>query len=567
MYARHVTRIVHQLDGMWDFVFLGDVSPDSVDPASLTFDDRLPVPSAFDAFPAYAGRRGVGVYRLMVRCTPQTAGRLFFGAVSFWGRVFVDGRPVGEHSGGYTGFWLDAPATEHSVRELVVVTDNRFDAERAPLHEPYYDFYQYGGLLRTVEWHEVPDSYLQSAVARTVETESGRLTLHLTFGGSALAAAQVTVALDDGPSVPFDLAVRDGEADLALTVPDPQPWSPATPALHRLTIGYGQDDWILKVGLRTVGTRDGSITVNGAPVKLLGYCRHEAHPQFGPALPLAQLVADLQLLRDLGCNFVRGAHYPQDQRFLDLCDEMGFLVWEEGLGWQQDERHFTSAAYAQAHASMLDEMVSLSINHPSVVMWGFLNEGRSDLPAGRPLYEDSFRLIRRLDPTRLVSHATNHPADDLHLGLADVVSVNAYPGWYDDLDADRPLDLIVPGLRGLIDLLAERGYGDVPLLLSEIGAEGLWGWRDALNGFWTEEFQADYLATVCREVVGNDRIAGVSLWQFHDARTYQGPRAVKRARAFNNKGTVDEYRRPKAAYAAVREIFQGSRRGEADPTG
>ena len=82
------------------------------------------------------------------------------------------------------------------------------------------------------------------------------------------------------------------------------------------------------------------------------------------------------------------------------------------------------------------------------------------------------------------------------------------------------------------------------------------------NGFWTERYQAAYLAQVCQEVIANDDIVGVSLWQFHDIRTYHGPRAVNRARSFNNKGTLDEYRRPKLAYSAVREVFRASEETE-----
>ena len=165
--------------------------------------------------------------------------------------------------------------------------------------------------------------------------------------------------------------------------------------------------------------------------------------------------------------------------------------------------------------------------------------------------------VRRLDPTRLVSYATNHVTQDLHLALVDVISVNAYPGWYEDYSVTDPTERIVPGIRGIADFLDHAGFSGVPLLLSEIGAEALWGWHDVMNGLWTEEFQARYLDLVCGEVIANRRFAGVALWQLYDARTYQGSIALKRPRAFNNKGTLDEYRRPKLSYAVVRRHFRG----------
>jgi len=295
-------------------------------------------------------------------------------------------------------------------------------------------------------------------------------------------------------------------------------------------------------------------------VKLLGYNRHESHPQFGPALPYSQLLADLQLLRDLGCNFIRGCHYPQDQRFLDLCDELGFLVWEETLGWQQKEKHFLSLNYKTSHRMMVDEMVKASFNHPSVILWGFLNEGDSHTLAAAPVYREASEQLRRLDPTRLITYASNHPKDDLCYDFADVISHNIYPGWYGDTEVEDRFSLILPAIRACLDHIDSHGQKSKPYILSEIGCEALYGWRDPMNGFFTEEFQAEYLRIVCEEVSRNPRINGLALWHFADARTYQGAYAMGRPRAFNNKGTLDEYRRPKKSYGVVKKIFGGPRK-------
>jgi beta-glucuronidase len=552
-FSKHRTRTVHCLDAIWDFVFLGDVGV----PQPL-FDwpkpDRLPVPSAFDAFPSYVGKRGVGLYRRMVQVNPGTSGRIFFGAVSIWCRVYVDGVQLAEHGDGYSGFWVEVPESAATRRELTVLVDNRFDRVRSPLHEPYFDFYQYGGILRTVEWHEVSAQHVQSVRVSSVEGVEGQVRISAELAGHNGSTATVGVGFDGRPESAHQVAVVKGHVELLANVPDAHQWNVHDPFLHVLRLTYEADDMCVRFGLRTVATEGGHILINGEPVKLLGYCRHESHPQFGPALPLAQLVADLQLLRDLGCNFIRGTHYPQDQRFLDLCDELGFLVWEETLGWQQDSRHFTDPAYARAHREAVDAMVSLSVNHPCIIMWGFLNEGESSNPASRSLYENTVAQLRSLDPTRLVSYASHLPTVDLNFDLVDVIGVNTYPGWYGDLDDTDPLELIRPAIEAILRSLAERGLAK-PILLSEIGAEALPGWHDPHDGFWTEEYQAQYLRIVCDMVVGDDRLAGVALWQFHDIRTYQGMRAVKRPRAFNNKGTLDEYRRPKRAYRVVRDAF------------
>jgi len=150
---------------------------------------------------------------------------------------------------------------------------------------------------------------------------------------------------------------------------DLDPWSPSDPKLHTLRVRTNGDDIIERFGIRELKIDDGKMLLNGEPLKLLGYCRHEAHPQFGPALPEQQLLHDLQILKDLGCNFVRGAHYPQDQRFLDLCDELGFLVKEESLGWNAPVEDFQNPVFCDLQEQQTRLMVRNSINHPSVIIF------------------------------------------------------------------------------------------------------------------------------------------------------------------------------------------------------
>ena len=151
----------------------------------------------------------------------------------------------------------------------------------------------------------------------------------------------------------------------------------------------------------------------------------------------------MQQLRDMGCNFVRGSHYPQDPRFLDLCDEAGICVWNEAIGWQHPLEHLEDPHFVNAELAHIDEMVAMSANHPSVIMWGILNESHSMVEGCRPAYEALLGRLRALDPTRPVTYASNHPFDDLCLDLVDVIAINCYPGWYVGEIARHPR---VPGL-------------------------------------------------------------------------------------------------------------------------
>ncbi len=564
-YPHFPTRHVHDLSGLWDFAFLGEVDLDGVEAGSVVFGDRLAVPGVFDATPAYAGKRGVACYRTMVSTTAGTTGVLRFGGCGFNTRVFVDGCLIGRCDLPYSGFTVEVPASDQTRRSLVVAVDNRYNRSRQPLLEPWYDFYGYGGIYHDVVWSETESACFLDRVRVTVlDAARGQVRLEGILRGAVPKYADLTVAFDDQPPVLMKgVAVNGDRVCCDVTVPEPRVWSPETPFLHTVTVGLGTDAITERFGLRTVVAEGNRILLNGQPVKLLGYCRHEAHPQFGPAVPLMQQVQDLQLLRDLGCNFIRGSHYPQDPRFLDLCDETGFLVWEEALGWGYKGEQWRATGFAEANEAQVRAMVANSYNHPSIILWGFLNEGGSHVLEMRPIYERCSVAARSLDRSRPVTYATNRlfeGSGDQCLDLADVIALNIYPGWYaHDMEKVRPLGEILPFIHKCQKRVAELGQGNKPFLLSEIGAAALYGWRDQLHAHYSEEYQTDYLETVCREVMANEGITGVSLWQFCDCRTYAGALALGRPRTFNNKGTFDEYRRPKQAAQMVKSIFRAAK--------
>ena len=549
-------RNTHDLNVIWDFKFTDAVAFDEVAPESILFDDLLPVPSAFDAFPAYAGKRGLGIYRRFVEVTPHIESVLKIGGAGMFCKVYVDGLLVGMHSGTYAPFDLKVPASPQSRREIVVVTDNRYDFERCPLHENYHDFYNYGGLIRQVWLEELPANPLNRLFVITEDLATGMIRVKVEG-----AQVPLTYSIDGGPCQAADLTVLDNtKSEFTATVPNPTLWSPKAPNLHVITVDSGTDSITVRFGLRQVRAEKGQILLNGSPLKLLGYCRHEAHPQFGPATPESLMVSDLQLLKGMGCNFVRGSHYQQDPRFLDLCDELGFVVFSESTGWGPDHKQLTDKNFITAQLEQTEAMVVTDFNHPSIILWGFLNEGASDAEFARECYTKLVELIRSLDATRLVTYASNRYLRDIFLDLVDVVSFNFYPGWYSpDRETDRPLGEILPRIRGDIEGLEKLGLSDKPFIISEIGAAALYGCRDPHQGFWTEDYQAELIRIVCQETIDNPRIAGLSLWQFSDIRTYQGSGLLVRPRGFNNKGSFDEYRRPKAAAAVVKAVFATAR--------
>lgn len=566
-FSAHSVRAVQSLVGLWDFVFLGDVSLDAFDPECVRFEEKAMVPSAFDALPPYEGKRGAAAYRTAFSLPPGKRVRLDFDAVSMWSRIYVNGILRKENRCGYAPFSVLTEATPSGICEVVVLVDNRFDFERVPMHEAYFDFYQYGGIIREPRVHFLPENgpFIESVHVTPDPSHyrEGWVIVAVTLAGAPdVSPDALMLSFDGGESRPFPAAQANGWT-VRLQVPEPRVWSPECPALHvlRLVLADGQgrerDDLSVRFGLRRIEARGGDLLLNGRKLILRGYNRHEWHPNSGPCTPAVQMMNDLLLLREMGCNFVRGSHYQQSQLFLDLCDELGFLVWEESLGWgQRDPRTFGSARWREDHLDSVRSMVNASFNHPSVIIWGFLNEAASSEEFTRPVYEETAALLRRLDPSRMVSYATNVCETDRHFDLVDLISINIYPGWYGCEESEDPLGLIEPEIHRYFEFLDSAGWRSKPVLVSEIGAEGLYGWREAHSDFFSEAYQARYLENAARAILQHPRSSGLALWMFSDIRTYGGGRSLIRPRTFNNKGTFDEYRRPKEAFACVKRIFR-----------
>ena len=259
----------------------------------------------------------------------------------------------------------------------------------------------------------------------------------------------------------------------------------------------------------------------------------------------------------MNCNFIRCVHYPQDQRFLDLCDEYGFLVWEETLGWGNKEKELAKPDFIALNEKQAHIMVKNSFNHPSIIMWGFLNEAESNKEAAVPLYKKLTGILREEDGSRLVTYASNRSFEDLCFEFADVISLNIYPGWIGYTDWNiKSSDCIAPYVKQLLDQSYQDGLVDKPLIFSEIGSCAVHGWHDNVASQWTEEFQAEYLEQAIKSILGNDRVSGLSIWQFCDTRSY-GPYGEVRSKPFgyNFAGVVDPKRQPKISSKTVEKLY------------
>nr|MCR4922493.1 hypothetical protein [Lachnospiraceae bacterium] len=308
------------------------------------------------------------------------------------------------------------------------------------------------------------------------------------------------------------------------------------------------DDLIDRVGFRTVDIIDNRIYLNNKQIRVKGFCRHEEHPQFGSSLPTSAMEQDILIMMDLGANSVRTTHYPNDELFLDLCDEHGILVWEENHARGLSEEQMRNCNFEVQAENCIREMIASHYNHPAIYIWGILNECSSDTEYGASCYKKQYDLIKELDNTRPRSSASCKFKTDICFAYPDVVSYNIYPLWYHNTDPKEYIDDLYNWIQ------TETGGRDKPFLITEIGAGAIYGFRSNMKTKWSEEYQAEALKRQLKAVLDSEYCSGVYIWQFCDGKV-SNDWWGSRPRTMNNKGIVDEYRRPKLSYNLVKEIF------------
>ena len=551
LFPEHRIRRTQTLDGCWEFVPESERSDDT-DGLPASYTRRAYVTTAWETMPGLEAYRGKGWFRR----TFQGEGlvRLVFGGVSHTATVYVDGHRAGEHYDAFTPFEV-VTRLEPGEHECVVAVDNSFGPHSA-LHKEN-DYYTYGGITRPVELQFIRGTaYIDRIYATPARNEDGwglDLAVKVSNAGAdtvrvtpEAAIAGVTQELGSG-EVP-----ANGNAMFRKTVTglDVDAWSAESPRLYELSVtladGSGTvDDKIDRIGFRDVRVDGRKILLNGTELRLRGYNRHEDHPHFGNALPLQAMARDLELIRDLGCNAIRTCHYPNDMRFLDLCDEQGIYLWEESHARNVP---FDTPAFDRQIADTTREMLEWHYNRPSIVIWGCLNECDSVSDSGVEIHRRVLNQLRTFDGSRPVTFASNKAERDRCLGAVDIVSWNIYTGWY-----SGSVDAIREHLENMLRWLhsADSGGGaEKPVIMSEFGAGAIYGNRQRCRAHWSEEYQCDVLDECLRVYLNHPDVAGSFIWQFCDVRITQGWWKA-RPRTYNNKGTVDEFRRPKLVYETV----------------
>jgi len=542
LFQTHEIRKQQELCGLWNFY-----------PEECPQDQRkVIVPSCFETYPGLENYRGTGVYEYW---TPMRGNlRLCLKGVSHTAKVYLDDALVGQHYNAYTPFSIllkDVPEGNHLIK---ITADNSCHEESA-LHI-INDYYNYGGISRPVILESIGDLFIEW-IHFTPFLMNGRWKGRVSVCINNLScekAMSIKLFLGSSELGLFSAHAKEGNMvwEQELDFPDVYPYEPESPRLYQLKTvlevdGSDTDDLIERIGFREIQTEGEQLLWNGKPLTIKGYNRHEDHGLFGCAIPVEAMDYDLRLIMDSGANAVRTCHYPNDERFLDLCDEKGILVWEESHARGLNEMQMKHKNFRSQSLACIDEMILNHYNHPCIFTWGILNECASDTEYGRKVYQEQYRRMRELDQHRPLTSATCRHFSDICLDLPDIVSVNLYPLWYND-------ETVEDCLKKEYEWIQAAGGAGKPVIVSEIGAGAIAGCHSSNRQKWSEERQADILKEQLTGVLSHHGYNGVFIWQFCDGRVpdecFYG-----RPRCMNNKGVVDEYRRKKLSYEVVKKVF------------
>ena len=374
---------------------------------------------------------------------------LYFGAVNYDCRVWVNGKEAGHHVGGFTPFNFDVTDMLHEGRNFVVV---KVDNKRSPSAVPtqIFDWWNYGGITRDVLLVSVAPTYIEDYslqiqhpfVKKGDKLSAKQMLQFMVKLNKAEAGRQVTLSIPELKVSKTLTTNEEGKAFLHFFA-KPQLWSPENPKRYRVELTLGGETLSDSIGFRTIETRGKQILLNGNPIFLKGICLHEEKPNGGGR---ANSTDDARTLltwaKELGCNFVRLAHYPHNEYMVREAERMGILVWSEiPCYWTID---WTNEDTYQNARQQLTDMIRRDKNRANVIIWSIANE--TPHSAERDAFLGKLATYARTqDNTRLISMAmevtsaanyVNRLQDNMH-ELVDVVSFNQYVGWYRDVN-DAP---------------------------------------------------------------------------------------------------------------------------------
>ena len=472
-----------------------------------------------------------------------------FGAVNYQADVYLNGHKLGMHKGGFTPFNYEiTDLLKDSDNFLVVKVDNTRKKDEVPTVNT--DWWNFGGLTRDVQIIELPKTYIADYFIQLEKGSQRKISGYIQLDGEAQAGQKVELQI---PGLRINkklVADAQGKVEVSIASKRIKLWSPENPYLYDVTIKSGSDEITDRIGFRSILTKGQDILLNGKSIFLRGICIHEENPVRGGR---AYSIEDSRMLlgwaKELGCNYVRLAHYPHNENMVRLADEMGMLVWEENpvywtISWENESTYQTAQ-------QQLSEVISRDKNRASVIIWSMANE----TPVSQPRMDfllglREFTLSQ--DNTRLISAALEMRGEgeggltrkisDPFAEYVDVLSFNQYIGWYD-------------GLPDKCDQIKWAIEQDKPVVISEFGGGALQGYHGNSMTIWTEEFQEHLYQESIEMLARIPQLRGTTPWILAD---FHSPRRVLPGiqDGWNRKGLIGDTGEKKKAFYVMQDFYK-----------
>ncbi len=438
-------------------------------------------------------------------------------------------------------------------------------------NSPNFDFFNYAGIHRPVKIYTTPKSYISDIeVVTSVSKSNGIVDLRFRLATESSSSSIETTCriLDQSGQLVAECCSSDDH--VMLTIPNVQLWEPKAAYLYRLEVelandGTCVDQYAMDFGVRTIEVRDAKFLISGKPFYFKGFGKHEDSAVHGRGFDEALNLLDFNLMKWLGANSFRTAHYPYSEELMMLADREGVVVIDEtpavGLhlnfaaalfGAKEHRNTWEHIRTFDNHKRVIEELIDRDKNHPSVVMWSIANEPASEEKGAHDYFAPLVQLAKDLDPQHrpvtIVTHQWATPGICEVSELIDVIALNRYYGWYVDSG-----DLETAGEHLFEELSKwQELYPQKPIIITEYGADTVAGLHDVDPVMFTEEFQRLFLRTYHQVFDKCSSVVGEQVWNFADFNTSQGVLRVQG----NKKGVFTRDRKPKAAAHELRARWQ-----------
>lgn len=585
-----LTRRRISMDGMWKFCLDEKAVGEKegwMD--GIPGEEMIPVPASFQDFYTEKDIReytGDFWYETDFFVPGEWEGReilLRFGAATHRASVYVNGILITEHEGGFLPFSAKVTTVVRydSYNKVVVKVNNELNCTNLPCGEtitlpngkkmskPYFDFFNYAGLQRSVYLLALPgESIVDFDLDYAIHGKNAEVSYQIRTNGEHA----VQLALFDAKG--HCVAQKDGKEGV-LYVENARLWQVRNAYLYRLRIRImdGEeliDEYEQEIGIRTVKVEGMDILINGEPVYLRGFGKHEDSDIVGRGFNIGIMKRDFELMKWIGANSFRTSHYPYSEEIYQMADREGFLIIDEvpAVGMFQSLMNFmeastgkqtaffkkeTTPVLLKAHLRAIEEMIARDKNHPSVVAWSLLNEPETTNEAAVPYFKEVFDLANKLDmqkrPRTFALIMNSLPDTCKCYQFSDIIALNRYYGWY--MKGGYEISVAEELFRKEMDAWKEKKLNK-PFIFTEYGADTLASEHKLPSVMWSQEYQDEYLKMTHEVFDSYDFIKGEQIWNFADFQTTEGIMRVNG----NKKGVFTRQRQPKDIAYKLKERWE-----------